>query len=424
MFHREVIGVDGDNLDPFFSGRDELRSALASCGHDSAVLEGAMGIYDGIAGEAYKGSCYEVACMTDTPIVLLVNAKGMGTTLISVIRGILSDDREGRIRGLILNRISERYYERLRPLLEEMLAEAGTEKDNAAELLGFVPESKDINLESRHLGLMLPDETAGLEEQICTAAGLINDHVDMKALRAIMASAPELEDAEDNISPDAAADKLKIAVAYDEAFCFYYKANLKEFEKHGIEPVRFSPVYDDGLPEGVSGILLGGGYPELYAEQLSSNTGMLESIREAISSGMPSLAECGGFMYLLESLAADDSKAYKMAGVLSGESHNTKKLTRFGYITIREKKHLCAAGTLLTGLAVKGHEFHYYDSDNNGSNALAVKPGSGKTWECMHAGEEHLWGYPHLYYPSCPELISRFRAAMLRYKKREEAQHG
>ena len=133
---------------------------------------------------------------------------------------------------------------------------------------------------------------------------------------------------------------------------------------------------------------------------------------------MPSLAECGGFMYLLDSLRDIQGVSWEMAGVLSGESRSSGKLTRFGYITLREKKHLCAAETLITGLSIKGHEFHYFDSDNNGGNALAEKPGSGKTWECMHAGSEHLWGYPHLWYPSCPELIERFAEAMREYRKK------
>ena len=174
------------------------------------------------------------------------------------------------------------------------------------------------------------------------------------------------------------------------------------------------------MPEEAAGLLFGGGYPELYAEELSANTEMLASVREAIDSGMPSLAECGGFMYLLESLEDMQGRQHEMAGVLAGSSHYTGKPGRFGYVTLREKKHLCAADTLITGLEVKGHEFHYFDSDNNGTNAVAEKPGSGRTWECMHADRDHLWGYPHLWYPSCPELIGRFAAAMEEYGKKKK----
>ena len=200
-------------------------------------------------------------------------------------------------------------------------------------------------------------------------------------------------------------------------------------EKCGIRIEEFSPVYDRRLPEDADGILLGGGYPELYAEDLSDNESMKESIREAIKGGMPCLAECGGFMYLLDEMTAADGKTYPMCGVIEGSSQNTGKLGRFGYITVSGKSGTgdCAGsrgeetgfapeGSLLSGLSIKGHEFHYYDSDNNGEDAVAVKPGTGRSWECMHAGSTMLAGYPHLYYPSCPELIERLKDRMLEYR--------
>jgi cobyrinic acid a,c-diamide synthase len=202
-------------------------------------------------------------------------------------------------------------------------------------------------------------------------------------------------------------------------------------EKCGIKIEEFSPLYGRGLPEDADGILLGGGYPELYAEDLEDNIRMRESIREAIEDGMPCLAECGGFMYLLDEMADADGNMHKMCGVFEGSSQNTGRLGRFGYVTIskNESEAEALAGdqnneTILSGLCIKGHEFHYYDSDNNGDDAVAVKPGSGRSWDCMHVDQNMLAGYPHLYYPSCPELIARFREKMAEYRQKRLERAG
>ena len=421
MFHRSVIGVPVGNVDSFFSTEEEIKDMLCRSGAEAAVIEGVMGIYDGIAGMDGKGSCYDSAAASGTPALLILDAKGMGQTMLSVVKGILSDDREKLIRGIILNRISPSYLEAIRPRMEEMLRGISADRGVSVSLIGGIPVSKGIHLESRHLGLNMPGETADLKEQVKAAADLIEEHLDMDALLEIMDQADETGPAEERPAASPAREQsLTLAVARDEAFCFYYEENLHALEDAGIRIKEFSPLHDSRVPEDADGLLFGGGYPELYAEELSANAAMLSSVKEAIDGGMPSLAECGGFMYLLESLEDMDGGQHEMAGVLAGCSHYTGKLGRFGYVTLREKKHLCAADTLITGLEVKGHEFHYFDSDNNGTNAVAEKPGSGRTWECMHADRDHLWGYPHLWYPSCPELIRRFAAAMEEYGKKKQ----
>ena len=418
MFHRRVTGAPAGNIDTFFSSAEEIRGMLwrSTCG--AAVIEGVMGIYDGLAGMQGRGSCYDAAAASGTPVILIADVKGMGQTMLSVINGILSDDSEKLIRGIILNRITASYLETIRPRMDDLLGCISAGRDTGVKLLGGIPATEDIHLESRHLGLSMPFETEDLDEQLKAAANLIEEHLDMDALLEIMGQAADLPDvpAEHRKEIDRG---LTLAVARDEAFCFYYEENLRMMEESGISIREFSPVHDSCVPEDADGLLFGGGYPELYAEELSGNTSMLSSVREAIDGGMPSLAECGGFMYLLESLEDMHGRPHGMAGALAGRSHYTGKLGRFGYVTLREKKHLCAADTLMTGLEIKGHEFHYFDTDNNGSNAVAVKPVSGRTWECMHADRDHLWGYPHLWYPSCPELIRRFAAAMEDYKRKK-----
>ena len=415
MFHRSVIGIPGGNLDTFFSTEDEIKQILADCGSEAAVIEGVMGIYDGITGMEGKGSCYDVAKASSTPVILVIDVKGMGLTMLSVIKGILLDDSYALIQGIVLNRISKGYFKQIEPLVSRLLNSISEDRGVAVRLLGGIPASKDINLESRHLGLLMPGDIAGLKDQLAHAAELMEESLNMDALEAIMQETPELEG--DGADGEAAADENDmpcLAVARDEAFCFYYEENLSMLRSAGVRIKEFSPLHDSHVPEDADGLLLGGGYPELYAAELSANTGMLSSINAAIGSGMPSLAECGGFMYLLEELEDKDGNVYSMAGVIKGRSSWTGKLSRFGYAEVSGT----GEGTLLSGLSIKAHEFHYYDSSNNGDDAIAEKPGSGRSWECIHAGSDHVWGYPHLWYPSCPELTGRFAESMKEYRRK------
>ena len=416
MFHRSVLGIPGGNLDTFFSGEDGIRRTLADCGSEAAVIEGVMGIYDGITGMQGKGSCYDVASASSTPVILVIDVKGMGQTMLSVIKGILLDDRHSLIRGIILNRISEGYFSQIEPLVSSTLSGISAERGIQVKLLGGIPASKDINLESRHLGLLMPGDIDSLKDQLSHAAGLIEDNLDMDALAEIMREAPDPEEVIRNGTTAGECAGPCLAVARDEAFCFYYEENIRMLRNAGIRIKEFSPLHDSCVPEEADGLLLGGGYPELHAAELSANDGMLRSMTEAITSGMPSIAECGGFMYLLDELEDKDGNVYSMAGAIQGRSAWAGKLSRFGYAEVSGTSD----GTLLSGLSVKAHEFHYFDSSSNGTDAMAVKPGSGRSWECMHAGRVHLWGYPHLWYPSCPQLIERFAAAMEEYRKKKQ----
>ena len=414
MFHRSVLGIPGGNLDTFFSTEDEIRQTLAGCGSEAAVIEGVMGIYDGVTGMQGKGSCYDVASAASSPVILVVDVKGMGQTMLSVIKGILLDDSHSLIKGIVLNRISKGYFKQTEPLLSEVLSKISAERGSEVRLLGGIPSSKDINLESRHLGLLMPGDIAGLKDQLAHAADLIEESLDMDALAEIMHEAPGFKEGAPGQASSGEKNGPCLAVARDEAFCFYYEENLRMLKSAGIRIKEFSPLHDSCVPEEADGLLLGGGYPELYAAELSSNTTMTGSIRDAIEAGMPSLAECGGFMYLLEELEDKDGKVFSMAGAIKGKSSWTGKLSRFGYAEVSGTTE----DTLLSGLSIKAHEFHYYDSSNNGADAIAEKPGSGRSWECIHAGSDHVWGYPHLWYPSCPELTGRFAESMKEYRRK------
>ena len=197
----------------------------------------------------------------------------------------------------------------------------------------------------------------------------------------------------------------KIAVASDEAFCFYYPQNISFLEYIGYTPVYFSPIRDKHIPKEADAILLGGGYPELHLEELSRNSSMLESVRSAIASGIPSLAECGGFMYLHRTIESKEGRPYEMAGVIDGACSYTGHLVNFGYTEIVG----CAGSNDISSVSgMRGHEFHYYESTCEGADLLMRKASTGKEYRSMHAGEDHLWGFAHFYYPSAKNGIKRF----------------
>lgn len=394
MFHRSVIGIPSLNLDTYFQSPEEIK-ALLSNDAAFAVMEGVMGIYDGLGGTSEEGSAYHLAKLTNTPIILVMDAHGMGKTMVSILKGICADDTNHLIRGIILNRTSISFAEKMRPLIEAEVKRP---------LLGVLPKLSGINLESRHLGLKLPDEVPQLQKQLELVADAINESIDVAQLEALATESVFEKVCEEKHTVNRKEEnKLTLAVARDEAFCFYYEQNLEAFRKKGVEIIEFSPLHDDALPA-CDGVLLGGGYPELCAKELSENHRMLSDIRKKITAGLPTLAECGGFMYLHERLKNREGEAYQLVGVIPGETFDTGKLCRFGYVSIE-----------IEDLLVRGHEFHYFDSTNNGADAILTRPATGQEYCAMHKGKNYLWGFAHLYYPSAPELVEWFVKQMEEY---------
>ena len=407
MFHQKAIDIPSKNLDTFFTGEEETRKLFLMDRRedDFAVLEGVMGLFDGLGGIREEGSSYHLAKVTKTPILLVVDAKGMGRSVISLIAGFLNYDKEHLIKGVILNRMSKSYYEILKPLIEEELS---------ITVVGYFPEQKQFRIESRHLGLMLPQELVDVKKRLQEAAGELQKTVSVEHILKIAGEASELE-ARGLISlesKNSVSECPIIAVARDEAFCFYYEDNLRLLQEYGAKLKFFSPIHDEGLPEGSCGILLGGGYPELYGAELSSNRNMLSSIKEAMESGIPVVAECGGFMYLHNKIIDKENQSYPMVGAIDAECHYTGKLVRFGYIELQEKD----ANFLPEGEMIRGHEFHYFDSQQNGENCVATKPVTGRNYPCVISKENCWLGFPHLYYPSNPAFAERFVERAKNYK--------
>ena len=425
MFHKKILGIDSRNLDIYFSESDGIRNIMSDIGDRFAVIEGVMGLYDGTNVDGTYGSSYEVAAVVQAPIVLVVDASGVGRTIISLIKGMILDDINHLIKGIILNKINENFYEKLKPVLEEELMKVRED----IKLLGFFPKNLSVSIDSRHLGLKLPNEIDDIKEKIYVAAETLEKNVDIPSLISIMSGADvvKLGDTEDeNYFRDKASDEkeasykniqgLTLAVAMDEAFCFYYKDNLELFEKYGVRLKFFSPLGDEKLPDGCDGILLGGGYPENYLENLSQNKNMLASIKNALDRGIPSLAECGGFMYLHKRVTDKTGKSFEMVGSIDGECHYTGHLVRFGYMEIEafnqpseelyNSRNKDALPESLVGM--RGHEFHYFDSSMNGDLFVASKPNKEKKWNCMIMQNNGIWGFPHFYYNSNTEFIKLF----------------
>lgn len=413
MFHQKVIDVPAKNLDTFFTDEETTRKLFLKNRKEDelVILEGVMGLFDGLGGIREEGSSYHLAKVTKTPIILIVDAKGMGRSVISLIAGFLAYDKEQLIKGVILNRMSRAYYETIKPLIEQELS---------IDVAGYFPDCKEFYVGSRHLGLMMPDEIADIREQLQKSSEELQKTVSLEAVLQIAEAAEELEVypviTEAEVCVMGSTNRPVIAVAKDEAFCFYYEDNLHLLKEYGAKIEYFSPLHDNGLPDGCCGILLGGGYPELYADKLSHNVNMLHAIKKAEESEMPIVAECGGFMYLHSVIADKEERSYIMTEVLPAKCFDTGKLVRFGYIELEGGNN----DFLPKGERIRGHEFHYYDSEDNGADCLAIKPVTGKSYPCIITTGNSFVGFPHLYYPSNPIFAENFVKKAREYKERKE----
>ena len=391
MFHRAALQVESHNLDLYFSTPDTVRAIYAryAAGHGAAVCEGAMGFYDG-QGLTTRASAWQLADTLGLPVLLVVQPKGASVTLAAQIRGLMAFRSPSRIAGVLLNDCSEKLYRMLKPMLE---AETGL------PVLGYLPHLPQAVVESRHLGLKTAGEISGLAQKIDLLADALAENLDWTALERLTGQpAPRAAGL-----PPRSALRARIAVARDEAFSFLYAETLDALQDAGAELCFFSPVHDAALPANIGGLYLPGGYPELYAGQLSKNTAMRAAIRAAVESGLPTVAECGGFLYLGQALEDAEGVLHPMAGVLPGQGVRKGRLVRFGYA------QLCAqADSLLlrAGETLPVHEFHHWDSTENGAAFTACK-NENTQWQCGFANKHLYAGFPHFYWMGTP-LPGRF----------------
>lgn len=418
LFHKQVLELEGMNLDSYFEAPEELRDKYSRLSKDHLpVVEGVMGYFDGLGGSTTRASSWEVAHILDLPAVLVVDARGASVSLAALIKGFLEFERSmgSQIKAVIFNRMSPMLYPRIRELVE---------RETGIRAAGFVPELDFLKVGSRHLGLVLPEEIAGLREQMNRLGKCLEETIDWEFLAELGAEKEERDalEEENTEASCTAAFSFRLGIAMDEAFCFYYQDNLRLLERLGGELVYFSPIHDRSLPEQLDGLILGGGYPELYCEALSLNESMRESVKKAAEGGLPVLGECGGYLYLLEELEAEDGRIWPMTGVLKGKGYKKGKNSRFGYIGVEAEKDSLY---LKPGEQIRGHEFHYWDCEVLEEEWVmrAKKPVGNRSWPCIRIKNQVMAGFPHLFYPSCPAFAVRFAKACVRYKrKRDEAE--
>ena len=406
MFHSKVIGAKSRNLDLFLTGPENVKRLLAKNSKDSgvAILEGAMGFYDGM-GKTAEASAYDLARTVKAPVVLIINGKGAALSLAALVKGFKDFRGDSNIQGVILNNVKKMTYLFYKDVIE---------KETGVKVCGYFPHLPECNLESRHLGLVTAGEIGTLERIVARLAEQAEESIDLEKLMALAQTAEPLEYEPLDITP---LGKVKIAVAQDKAFCFYYQDSLDLLAMLGAEIIPFSPLQDSALPE-CDGVFLGGGYPELYAKQLSENTALLTELREKLAAGLPCYAECGGFMYLMEGYR-DDGIVYPWTGAVKGHCWMTDRLVRFGYVnmTANTDNVLCKAGD-----SIHAHEFHYSDSDQNGTSFTVQKAGKTLAWPAAQANGTLYAGYPHLHLWGNIGFAENFVKACICYRQEHNVQ--
>ena len=402
MFHRAVLGVESRNLDLFFSAPETVRTLYAkgAAGHGAAVCEGAMGFYDGLGGVSDRASAWHLADTLGLPVLLVVEPKGQSLTLAAELKGLDSFRTPSHIAGILLNNCTARMHALLAPMLEE---------ETGLPVLGFLPKLPEAVIGSRHLGLYTAAEVENLQQKLALLADAAEEHIDWPRLLALCEKEPPALPARAETPPA----RVRIAVAQDEAFCFTYAETLEAFRDAGAEVVFFSPLRDTALPENIGGLYLPGGYPELHARELSENTSLLREIKQKIESGLPTAAECGGFLYLGQSLTDAEGQSWPMVGVLPGEAKDAGRLVRFGYAALSADSD---SMLFRAGESFPIHEFHHWDSTANGVALAAKKPVGSAEWRCGFIDEHFYAGFPHLYWAGTP-LPQRFAAAAENYRR-------
>ena len=405
MFHRAVLGVESRNLDLFFSAPETVRTLYAkgAAGHGAAVCEGAMGFYDGLGGVSDRASARHLADTLDLPVLLVVEPKGQSLTLAAELNGLKNFRTPSHIAGILLNNCTARMHALLAPMLE---------KETGLPVLGFLPKLPEAVIGSRHLGLYTAAEVENLQQKLALLADAAEEHIDWPRLLALCEKEPPALP----VQPEMPPARVRIAVAQDEAFCFTYAETLEAFRDAGAEVVFFSPLRDTALPENIGGLYLPGGYPELHARELSENTSLLREIKRKIESGLPTAAECGGFLYLGQSLTDAEGQSWPMAGVLPGEAKDAGRLVRFGYAALSADSD---SMLFRAGESFPIHEFHHWDSTANGTALAAKKPVGGAEWRCGSVNEHFYAGFPHLYWAGTP-LPQRFAAAAENYRRNHD----
>lgn len=410
LFHQLVVGELSSNLDLYFTGREKLRSIFAEKARrsDFAIIEGVMGFYDGLSPTNTTASTYDVANCLRAPVIYIASGKRGVQSLAAEIFGFIKYRQDSNIQGIFLSPCTKSQF---------LYLKEGLESNLGIPVLGYLPFDERFSFEERYLGLNYEPGKSVLSKSIDSMAQTLLDTTDINLLKQLAALAPpvEYQDLYGSFGP---TPSLRLAIADDQAFRFYYQESLDLLRALGVELIPFSPIHDRELPPDIDGLYMGGGHPELHSRELSSNVSMRNSIKDAIEAGCPTIAECGGFLYLHEAMSDPTGRDFEMCQVIKGRSYREETLKNFGYIKIES----CGSGLFVReGVSLKGHEFHYWQSDNPGSDFIARKPFRKKEWSCIHLNENLFAGFPHLYFHANPEFLESFIGAMKDYSESRNA---
>jgi cobyrinic acid a,c-diamide synthase len=408
--HTRVSGRVARNVDTWMLSEEANRTVLRNAARDADVIvaEGMMGLFDGKSGGTETGSSAEIAKLLQLPVVLVVDAAKSARSIAAVVLGFEMFDPELRIAGVILNRVAgERHYE----MLHEAIASTCKTR-----ILGWLPRDPAIAIPDRHLGLQSAAEQSAntQDDTVDRLAVLAEKYLDLDELLTLQCGMEMAAFEPSRSSFFLSGNALRVGVASDEAFSFYYEDNLDLLRERGVEIIRFSPLHDAALPHDLDALYFGGGYPELHAERLSGSYQMLKQVRAFAASGRPVYAECGGMIYLARTLSVSNGTAYPMASVLPISMQMTEKLVKFGYVTV-ELVEDCLLGP--KGTVVRGHSFHY--------SRIAAQEQLETSYRVHYSmsGEEEFEGfrrgsvlasYIHLHFRANPVVAESFVAAIRR----------
>lgn len=381
-FHQFVTGNKSYNLDLFMMGEEGVKYSFYKHHKGISIVEGVMGLYDGLDHTLDNNSSAHISRVLNLPVILIVNGGGKSTSIAAEVLGYKMLDSRVNIAGVIINKTTEAMFNHYKEVIE---------KYTGVECIGYLPKDENLSVSSRHLGLLQAEEIDDLKDKSKHLKEILQKTVDVERLLEIA----ELGEREYTQNPfENLKDKykeLKIGVARDRAFSFYYNDNLELMEELGMELIPFSPISDKKIPD-VDLLYFGGGYPENYAKELSNNKAMLESIRDYHQKGGKIYGECGGFMYLTSGIKLLDESYAPMCDIIkcSVEMRDRLDISRFGYLSLYEDENFLG----------RGHEFHYskiYKIEDENREYRAVKP-NGKEWACVFRNKNCRAGYPHIHF--------------------------
>ncbi len=426
-YHRLVCGRSSINLDGWICPPAFIRETFAhhAADADIAVIEGAMGLFDGVSGASDQGSTAHIARITGSPVILVVDAKGQARSAAALVRGFAKYDPRVRVAGVIFNNVASENHARL-------LREAMDSLGSSVQALGFIPKDERLHIPSRHLGLLTAEENPLPGEFLDHLAEVIREQVDLALLWAVGKPQPTDQPLPfDEPQPLPPPDKtVRIAVARDAAFCFVYEDNLRLLREAGAELVMFSPLLDERLPEDICGMYLPGGYPELFADALETGHAMKNGIRQSIEEGMPVYAECGGFIYLMEGVVSDAGAQHaaplrEFIGVFPVTTRMLPRRKALGYreVELSGKAILGPKGTV-----ARGHEFHYSEMEEMPAQVqrlYRVRKQGYDLWTEGFRYKNCLASYIHLHFGSCPGMAAAFVESCRNFKgKKKRMGHG